>query len=89
MFKVYWTQEGVALGTDFDSNKMSEAMKFMEMLRKDPEVSFVTFCSENPNSVGKPGVAETGADYNWTKRRKNDRPTAYNSNDEVRVELHD
>jgi hypothetical protein len=25
--------------------------------------------SENPNSVGRPGVAEVGPDYDWKKRR--------------------
>jgi len=32
-------------------------------------VSFVTLCSENPNSVGRPGVADPPPDYAWKKRR--------------------
>ena len=59
----------------FNSDEMTSAMKFMETLRKQQRdggtVSFITMCSENPNSVGNPGVDETGPDYNWTKRRGN------------------
>jgi hypothetical protein len=80
MYMVYWTYmlEQYAPGWSpqhkhFGSDEMSAALKFMEDLRKqqreDGSVGFVTFVSENPNSVGKPGVDETGADYSWTKRR--------------------
>lgn len=75
MFMVYWTQNdtGAAQNKQFESSQMTEALKYTEELRKkqreDGSVSFVTFASENPNSVGKPGVADVGADYNWTKRR--------------------
>lgn len=87
MFKVYWTgpavrvnpetYETVDAGYDmiaskeFEADKMSDALKFMEELRKDERNSFVVMASENPNSVGKPGVDEVGPDYNWTKRRGN------------------
>lgn len=76
MFIVYWTRSEPdgwvgPLSETFDSTHMSDALKKMEELRKDVSNSFVTMCSENPNSVGKPGVDEVGSDYNWTKRRGN------------------
>jgi hypothetical protein len=73
MFRVYFTQDRRAYYCDFPADKMSDALSYMETLRKDENNSFVTFCSENPQSVGKPGVAEVGSDYNWTKRRRNER----------------
>lgn len=66
---VYWTDCDGPAQKKFESGQMTDALKFMEGLRQSPSNSFVTFCSENPNSVGKPGVAETGPDYNWKKRR--------------------
>jgi len=75
MYKVYWTENVTqsAVSKDFTELEMGAALSFMEVLRKqqckDGSVGFVTFVSENPNSVGKPGVDETGPDYNWTKRR--------------------
>lgn len=82
MYIVYWIRETTVeervfdeeklVTSDylkFDSDKMTDALKFMETLRKDDRCGFVTMCSENPNSVGKPGVDEVGPDYNWTKRR--------------------
>jgi hypothetical protein len=75
---VYWTV--VNNGTkyphakEFHSNDMITAMKFMEELRtkqrEGKDVCFITMSSENPHSVGHPGVAETGPDYNWKKRRR-------------------
>lgn len=74
MFKVYWTYCVYKLCCErFDADCMGDALKFMEYLRSDPDMSFITMCSENPNSVGKPGVAEVDKDYNWTKRRSNER----------------
>jgi hypothetical protein len=75
MYKVYWTENVTlsAVSKDFTATEMAAALSFMEGLRKkqhaDGSVGFVTFVSENPNCVGKPGVDETGPDYNWTKRR--------------------
>jgi hypothetical protein len=75
MYKVYWTENVTlsAVSKDFTATEMTEALAFCEVLRKQQretnEVGFVTFVSENPNCVGHPGVAETGPDYNWTKRR--------------------
>lgn len=47
---------------------LGEALKFAEQKRNEG-FRFVTLVSENPNSVGKPGVDVTGPDYDWTKRR--------------------
>lgn len=77
MYMVYWTEvaEGrnVAQARLFESDEMRAAMHFMETLRTRQRtgeaVCFVTMASENPNSVGHPGVAEPGPGYNWKKRR--------------------
>lgn len=77
MYMVYWTQfetgEEVACAQKFDSNAMTAALRFMEELRHKQRsgtaLGFITMCSENPDSVGHPGVAETGPDYHWKKRR--------------------
>jgi hypothetical protein len=78
MYMVYWTV--VDNGTkyphakEFESRDMGAALKFMEGLREKQRngeaIHFVTLSSENPQSVGHPGVAETGPDYNWKKRRR-------------------
>ena len=78
MYMVYWTEvdDGSASphSREFDSTEMSAAMQFMESLRKRQRegdgVCFVTLCSENPHSVGHPGVADPSPDYNWKKRRR-------------------
>jgi len=73
MFKVYWTSNDGVHASTFDG--LSEAIKECEVLRKDG-MTFVTMVSENPNSVGKPGVdsivdgkCPDGVDYTWKKRR--------------------
>lgn len=73
MFKVYWTSNDGVHANTFDG--LSEAIKECEVLRKDG-MTFVTMVSENPNSVGKPGVdsivdgkCPDGVDYTWKKRR--------------------
>jgi len=78
MYMVYWTEvdDGNAepMSQDFASTEMSAAMQFMEALRKRQRegegICFVTMCSENPDSVGHPGVADPDPDYNWKKRRR-------------------
>lgn len=78
MFMVYWTEvrHGKASphGRDFDTSDMTGAMRFMEELRmrqrQGEPVCFVTMSSENPQSVGHPGVADPHPDYNWKKRRR-------------------
>jgi hypothetical protein len=74
MFKVYWTESrddnnDYPCSEGFFDDQLSEALKFMEGLRATPNVGFVVMASENPNSVGKAGVAGAGPDYNWEKRR--------------------
>ncbi|MBC7455578.1 MAG: hypothetical protein H7335_18180 [Massilia sp.] len=77
MFMVYWTVvEGNANTPHaqlFDSADMLPAMALMEQLRARQRsgegIKFVTMSSENPESVGNPGVDTTGPAYNWTKRR--------------------
>jgi hypothetical protein len=78
MYMVYWTvvdsETNHPHAKEFGSNDMLAAMRFMEELRtKQREgkgVRFITMASENPQSVGHPGVAETGPDYDWKKRRR-------------------
>ena len=55
-------------------NPMGEAMNLMAELRKEPQNQFVTMCSQNRNSVGKPGVdsivdgkTPDGFVYEWSK----------------------
>ena len=83
MFVVYWLESGVdadlqggqgqAQARGFGSDRMKEALAFMEQLRhrqrSGEAVGFVTMCSENPQSVGLAGVADPASDYNWKKRR--------------------
>ena len=77
MYMVYWSE---ALGTgltphaqSFPSDAMREALRFTEALRQRQHageaVSFVTLCSENPDSVGRAGAANPPPDYEWKKRR--------------------
>lgn len=78
MFMVYWTVvEGktcIPHATGFAATDMLGAMALMEQLRgrqrAGESVRFVTMSSENPDSVGHPGVDVTGPEYNWTKRRR-------------------
>lgn len=78
MYMVYWTEIGNGAKTphaqEFGSNDMGAAMHFMEQLRArqrtSGDICFVAMASENPHSVGHAGVAETGPDYNWKKRRR-------------------
>ena len=77
MFMVYWTivQEDAATphAQSFASTDMLAAMALMEQLRVRQRagegVRFVTMSSENPDSVGHPGVDVVGPGYKWTKRR--------------------
>lgn len=77
MYMVYWTEttQGTSAphAKEFGSDEMRAAMHFMEALRTRQRagegVCFVALSSENPHSVGHAGVAETGPDYRWKKRR--------------------
>lgn len=78
MFMVYWSEAGSSEprphAQAFASDQMVAAMQFAEALRARQRAGealrFITLCSENPDSVGQAGVAETGADYQWKKRRR-------------------
>lgn len=78
MYMVYWTEvdddHAIAHGRSFGSEDMSAALKFMEELRtrqrSGGRVCFVAMASENPDSIGQPGVADPSPDYNWKKRRR-------------------
>jgi hypothetical protein len=78
MYMVYWSvieQDVMAPhAKGFDSSDMRQAMHFMEELRARQRagegIRFVVMASEHPDSVGHPGVAETGPDYAWKKRRR-------------------
>ena len=82
MYLVYWTEfddtddagDAVAHGRSFASDDMGAALKFMEELRTrqrgGERLGFVVMSSENPDSVGHPGVADPSPDYNWKKRRR-------------------
>jgi hypothetical protein len=79
MFVVYWLAanpdpEGAAHYRKFDATALADALRFAEDLRKrgaeGEDIGFVTLCSENPHSVGKPGVADPPAGYDWKKRRR-------------------
>ena len=84
MFVVYWLEQDAdpgrqsdraqAQARSFNSDQMKEALAFMEQLRhrqrSGEAVGFVTMCSENPHSVGLPGVADPALDYDWKKRRR-------------------
>jgi hypothetical protein len=79
MFVVYWLDgnpdaEGSAQFRRFDPASLAEALRFAETLRKrqadGDDLSFITLCSENPQSVGKPGAADPPAGYDWKKRRR-------------------
>jgi len=67
MYKVYWTgPDGDACFQDFED--MSEALARCQLLRSIGR-RFVTMVSEPVGMVGEFGVAETGPDYDWRKRR--------------------
>jgi hypothetical protein len=77
MYMVYWTvSEGsghTPHSQAFPSSDMRPAMELMEQLRARQRagegIGFVVMSSENPESVGHPGVDTTGPGYKWTKRR--------------------
>lgn len=74
MFMVYWMEGSAVCGQPFPSDQMSDALAFMEQLRAQQRtgepLGFITMCSENPDSVGHPGVTDPAPDYNWKKRRR-------------------
>lgn len=75
MYKVYFTNEwGEA--RSYDEDTLTGALATAEGLRKSTRNSFVTIASEDPNSIGRPGVDSVvdgvlpdGNIYEWKKRR--------------------
>ena len=74
MFKVYYTDSHGHAGS-VDYAELADALTHAAQLREDGN-SFVTMVSENPNSVGKPGVDSVvdgllpdGTVYEWKMRR--------------------
>jgi len=75
MFKVYWTDfsntpQGIY------TNTLTGALRLAEEKRQ-AGFTFVTMVSEDPNSVGRPGVDSVvdgvlpdGEAYTWMKRRR-------------------
>jgi hypothetical protein len=79
MFKVYWTDfRGASNGLEIDD--LVKALAFTEDVRKRG-ATFITMASENPNQVGKSGVASIeegktpqGTDYTWSKQGRAGKP---------------
>jgi len=73
MYMIYWTENSVPNSQLFESDKMSEALKFSESIRQrkyaGENIGFIVMSSENPNCVGKQGFDVVGPDYDWKKRR--------------------
>lgn len=75
MFKVYWTNAAGEPNSE-DVTTLNDALASTERLRKSGN-RFVTMVSENPEHVGKPGVATVsdgktpdGSDYTWSKQHR-------------------
>ncbi|MFZ6720386.1 hypothetical protein [Undibacterium sp. Ji49W] len=77
MFTIYWTivfdGQRMACCKEFGRNEMTQALHFAEALRTKKRnglaICHITMSSENPDSVGLAGVAETDSSYAWKKRR--------------------
>ena len=54
-YMVYWTTEDLITSSTWFDN-MSEALEYMQFLRKHPENKFITMASESVENVGKMGV---------------------------------
>jgi hypothetical protein len=73
MYRIYWTHRNVAYG--IYTSTLTGALRICEEKRK-AGYTFVTMVSEDPNSIGRPGVDSvedgrlpSGEDYTWRKRR--------------------
>ena len=74
MYKIYWTDfSNISHG--IYNNTLTGALRICEEKRR-AGFTFVTMVSENPDSVGKPGVDSVengvlpdGENYTWMKRR--------------------
>ena len=75
MYKIYYTNE-YNEARSYNEDTLAAALATAEGLRKNVRNSFVTMVSEDPNSVGKPGVDSvvdgvlpSGDVYEWKMRR--------------------
>lgn len=75
MYKVYYTNSENNEANSYDTDDMGLALKKAEEFRNSGHI-FVTMVSQNPNSIGKPGVdsikdgkCPDGEIYDWKKRR--------------------
>lgn len=75
-YMVFWVDNIGPHSEYFGDNEMTEALAFTNSLRQNNENQFVTFASQNANSIGKPGVDSVvdgklpdGSAYTWMKRR--------------------
>lgn len=75
---VFWIQvpEQKPYHRCFLTTELDQALTFCNNKRNERDVHHVSLCSENPNSIGKPGVAAVengqtpdGLPYTWMKRR--------------------
>lgn len=73
-FMVYWWHAHQAqCCRHFEMDEMRDALGLMEGLRKDPDVSYVTMVSENPDHTGKAGASTIlPEDYAWSKQYRGD-----------------
>lgn len=99
MFRIYYTDPVSGVAHAHDTEVLSEALQYTEGFRKLGMI-FVTMVSENPNSVGKPGVdavtdgkTPDGEKYDWNKdsrigkMKRSERAVV--STDNIVVELDD
>lgn len=75
-YMVFWVDNAGPKCQYFGDNEMSDALAYMNQLRQNEDNQFVTFASQNTNSIGKPGVDSIvdgmlpdGSKYTWMKRR--------------------
>jgi len=77
MFMIYWSVsidgQEQACSKEFANDCMVDALQFTESLRakqrQGAAIRHITMSCENPDSVGPAGVAATGPEYAWKKRR--------------------
>lgn len=74
LYTIYWLVDNEPQHEQ--TSDLGYALARAENLRKANWCSAVTFCSENMDSVGKPGVDSVkdgktpdGIEYSWVKRR--------------------
>ena len=74
---VFWLSADQPHHTRFTDRQLTEALAFCQHQRRQPGVTHVTICTDDPNSVGQPGVdavkdgrTPDGEPYTWVKRRR-------------------